>query len=130
MSHTDLAHQYFTSKPNLLRMTTYHRQDMSFTAATFTFSVFSIYAHPHRHTHAHTYTQVHTYMHIDCCVCFFAIFHLLLTNTLETLTHTHCTWTCILLWNRDIFLHVCYEHMYLKCKCKTPTPLFRLSYNF
>ena len=25
MSHTNLAHQYFTSKPNLLRMTTYHK---------------------------------------------------------------------------------------------------------
>lgn len=54
MSHTDLAHQYFTSKPNLLRMTTYHRQDMSFTVATFTSSVFSICTHPHIHVHIHT----------------------------------------------------------------------------
>lgn len=61
MSHSDLAHQYFTSKPNLLRMTTYHRQDMSFTAATFTFSEFSIYAHSESQTKVHTYTKTDCY---------------------------------------------------------------------
>jgi len=60
MSHTYLTHQYFTPKPNLLRMTTYHRQDMSFTAATFTFSVFSIFTDPHRHTQVHFSTHPHT----------------------------------------------------------------------
>lgn len=69
MSHTHLAHQYFTSKPNLLRMTTYHRQDMSFTAATFTFHVFSIFAEPqgdiHGHTHAHVLCM-HIYFGLYC----------------------------------------------------------------
>lgn len=82
MSRTDLAHQYFTSKPNLLRMTTYHRQDMSFTAATFTFSVFPIYAHSHT-------------VHTDCCACFFFFSHYISSttykhpyHTLEIFTHT------------------------------------------
>lgn len=84
MSHTDLAHQYFTSKPNLLRMTTYHRQDMSFTAATFTFSVFSIYTHPHRHIHAHIHVCAHRRTNTDCCAYFSVLYFI----------YCHMWWCC------------------------------------
>lgn len=81
MSHTNLAHQYFTSKPNLLRMTTYHRQDMSFTAATFTFSVCSICTHPHRHIHVLYTAHVLTYTHTNYCAYFLC--HISSTGTCD-----------------------------------------------
>lgn len=58
MSHAYLAHQYFTTKPNLLGMTTYHRQDVSFTPATFTSRLFSVFAKLHRDM----YICIHTHM--------------------------------------------------------------------
>lgn len=113
MSHTHLAHQYFTSKPNLLRMTTYHRQDMSFTAATFTFSVFPICTHPHRHTDVRMHMCTQT--HINCCAYFFMLYFIRWHMwwccpsykhpylTLEISKTMHCTWISF----------VC-----SKCKCK------------